>query len=149
MASPALTRKGHPGRVLGLRRSLQSYPFSPSIVPFLFLTAFCFPNNFADRHITEPHFNLVNKDRLDKILKVEVFVHKDNQLQMAHLIPGYTLISSSFQAPKCVIRANSPCLHWIIVVIPSFLLPEGTPILEGTLATQPIPKGIPKVAFPL
>ena len=61
--------------------------------------------------------------------------------------------------PKCVIKARDPCLQRISVVVPDFLLPEGVPvpegtlstqpILEGTLSTQPIPEGVPKVAFPL
>jgi len=73
------------------------------------------------------------------------------------LILGYTPISSSFQAPKCVIRARDPRLHQISVAVPGFLLPQGAPIPEGTLITQPIlegtltglhiPEGVPKVAL--
>ena len=40
---------------------------------------FYFPDEFADKHATEPNFNLVNKDSLDKILKVEVFVNSNGQ----------------------------------------------------------------------
>ena len=39
---------------------------------------------------------MVNKDSLKRILKVEGFVNLDGQLQAAHLILGYTPISSSF-----------------------------------------------------
>ena len=92
---------------------------------------------------------MINKEILDKILRVEVFVNKDGRLRVAHLILGYTLILSSFQAPKCIINAKDPRLHRISVAVPSFLLPEGTPIPEGTLITQPIPEGVPKVDFPL
>ena len=67
---------------------------------------------------------------------------------MAYLILGYTPILSSFQAPKCVIKAKDPCLHWISVAVPIFLLPEGTLVPEGAFVTQPIPEGIRKVAFP-
>jgi len=83
---------------------------------------------------------MVNKDKLDKILRDKVFVNKDGQLQAAHLILGYTPISSSFQAPKCVIKAKDPRLQQISVAVPGFLLPEGTPIPEGALLTQPIQK---------
>ena len=86
-------------------------------------------------------------------------MNEDGQLQAAHLILGYKPISSSFQVPKCIIKARDPYLQRISVVVPGFLLPEdvpiseGTlntqPILEGTLSTQPIPEGVPKVAFPL
>ena len=85
-------------------------------------------------------------------------MNSNGQLRAAHLILGYTPISSSFQAPKCVIRARDPCLHRISVVAPGFLLPQGAPVLEGTFVTQPIPKsnltsqpipeGIPKITFP-
>ena len=63
-----------------------------------------------------PNFNLINQKSLDKILKVEVFVHSDGQLRAAHLILGYTTISKNYQAPKCIIKA------------------------EGTFTTNPIPK---------
>ena len=42
---------------------------------------------------------------------------------------------------------KDPCLHWINVATPGFLITS--PILEVTLTTDPIPKGIPKVALPL
>ena len=93
-----------------------------------------------------PNFNLVNQPNLDKILKAEVFVHSEGQLRAAHLILGYTSISKSYQVPKCVIKVNDPCLHWISVAAPGFLIIG--PILEGTLTTDPIPEGIPKVALP-
>ena len=72
------------------------------LVPFLLLTifffcfCFCFLDGFADRYAAEPNLNLVNKESLDKILQVEVFVHKDSQLRAAYLILGYKPISSSF-----------------------------------------------------
>jgi len=99
------------------------------------------------------------KDSLEKILRAEVFVNTDGQLRAVHLILGYKLISSNFQAPKCVIKANDPRLHQISVLVPGFLLPEGVPIPRGTLTTEPILadtittkpifEGIPKVALPL
>ena len=51
--------------------------------------------------------------------------------------------------PKCVIKAKDPRLHRISVLVTGFLLPEGTPILEGGLFTQPIPEGVSKVDFSL
>ena len=58
------------------------------------------------------------------------------------MILGYTLISSSFQASKCVIRAINPLLHRIRVAVPGFLLPG--PKLEGVEITTPILEGISK-----
>ena len=62
------------------------------------------------------------------------------------MILNYEPISKSFQAPKCVIKAKDPQLHQISVVVLGFLIIGAIP--EGTLATDPIPKGIPKVALP-
>ena len=111
------------------------------------LIKFCFPDDFANKHAIEPNFSLVNKESLDKILRAEVFVHKNGQLRATHLILGYKPISTGFQAPKCVIKAKDPRLYHISVAVPRFLLPEGTPIPEGALVAQPIPEGIPKVAL--
>ena len=66
-----------------------------------------------------------------------MFVHSDGQLRAAHLILSYTLISKSYQAMKCVIKANDPHLHRISVVVPDFL------------TTDSILEGIPKVTSPL
>ena len=75
-----------------------------------------------------------------------MFVHSDGQLRAVHLILGYTPISKSYQAPKCVIKAKDPHLHRISVATLGFLTTG--PIPEGTLTTDPIPESIPKVALP-
>lgn len=82
-----------------------------------------FPNVFADKNIVVPNFSLVNQQSLDKILKAKVFVHKDSQLRAAHLILGYTPLSSSFEVLKCVIKAKNLHMHLINVAAPSFLNP--------------------------
>ena len=52
---------------------------------------------FVDRCTTEPNFNLVNKEGLDRILKAKVFVNEDDgELRAVHLILGITLISRAF-----------------------------------------------------
>ena len=112
----------------------------------LLMKFFVSPNGFADRNATIPNFNLVNQPSFDKILKAEVFIHTDGQLRAAHLILDYILISKSFQAPKCIIKAKDPHLHRISVAAPGFLTTG--PIPKGTLTTNPIPEGIPKVALP-
>ena len=63
------------------------------------------------------------------------------------MILAYTPISKSFLAPKCVIKVNDPRLQRISVAASGFLLPS--PKLEGTLITEPIFEGIPKVTSPL
>ena len=101
---------------------------------FCFYDVFCFPNGFVDKHTTVPNFNLVNQPSLDKILKAKVFVLNDGQLRVAHLILGYNPLPSSFQAPKCVIKAKDPCLHLVNVVVPGFLNPSLGP--QGLLKAE-------------
>ena len=75
-----------------------------------------------------------------------MFVNKaDGQLWAAHVILGYKPISLGFQAPKCVIKANDPCLHRISVAFEGFVIPKGILILEGTPFTRLLFVGIPSV----
>ena len=88
-------------------------------------------NDFADKSSTKLQLSLVNKESLDRILRAEVYVNgADGQLQVAHLILGYTPISLAFQAPKYVIKANDPRLHRISVAYEGFVVLEGIPIPE-------------------
>ena len=66
----------------------------------------------------------------------------DGQLRAAHVILGYKPISLGFQAPKCVIKANDPCLCRISVAYEGFVVPEGVPIPKGTPFTQALFVGI-------
>ena len=105
-------------------------------MPFFFYNVFCFPNDFTDKHAAVPNFNLINQPSLDKILKAKVFVHNDGQLRATHLILSYTLLSSSFQVSKCVIKAKDPHLHLINIVVPGFHNPGLGP--RGVLKVEPI-----------
>jgi len=83
----------------------------------------------VDKYSAIPNFSLVNEPDLTTILKAEIFVHTDGQLRAAHLILSYNPLSSSFQAPKYVIKAKNRCLLLMNVIVPSFLNPG--PTLEG------------------
>ena len=96
---------------------------------YYFLTILLVFDEFADRHSTNLNFGLVNVPDLTKILKAKVLVHTDGQLRVAHLILGYNLLLSSFQASECVIKARNPHLHQVNIVVPGFLVLG--PILEG------------------
>ena len=111
----------------------------------LLIMFFVFANGFANKNTAIPNFSLVKQQSLDKILKAEVFIHIDGQLRAAHLILDYIPISKSFQALRCVIKAKDPRLHRISVAAPGFLI--SGPIPKGTLTTDPIPEGIPKVSL--
>ena len=136
------TREGTPGMVLGLS-DLFVLKFLFNSRYFLLMIFFVSLNDFADKNVAVPNFNLVNESSLDKILKAEVFVHSDDQLRAAHIILGYTPISKTFQALKCIIKARDPRLHRISVVAPGFLISGLIP--EGVFTTTPIPEGVPKV----
>ena len=84
---------------------------------------------FADKYSTIPNLNLINEPDLTKILKVEIFVHKDGQLRVVHLILNYDPISSSFQAPKYMIKVKDIRLHQINIIVLGFL--DASPVLEG------------------
>ena len=76
-----------------------------------------------------------------RILQSEIFVHTYGQLRAAHLILGYKPISTSFYAPKYVIKAKDPRLHQINIPMPSFLTgppPAGIHLVE--LPAQRAPK---------
>ena len=80
------TKEGQPGVVLEVGKMIYSLPYF-DLCCLTFNDLFLMP--FADRRITEPNFNLVNREGLDKILKVKMFVNEDDsQLRAAHLIPG-------------------------------------------------------------
>ena len=88
---------------------------------------------FANKHFNTPNLNLVNEPDLTRILQSEIFEHIDGQLQVAHLILEYKPISTSFQAPKYVIKVKDPWLYQINIAIMGFLtcpLPEGTHQIE-------------------
>ena len=92
-------------------------------------------DDFLDKYSAISNLNFVYVPDLTKILKVEIFVHKDEQLRAAHLILGYNPLSSSFQAPKYVIKAKDHLLHLINVAVPGFLNPDLA--LEGVLQVKP------------
>ena len=92
-------------------------------MPFFFFYDFFFnfPKDFANKHASILNFNFINQPDLDKILKAKVFVYSDDQLKAAHLILGYNLLSSSYQALKCMIKAKDLRLHLINITVPGFL----------------------------
>jgi len=87
----------------------------------------------TNKYSTILKLNLVNEPDLTKILKVENFVHSDEQLRATYIILGYDLISSSFQAPKYVTKANDLSLHQINIIVSNFLVglvSESTQLVE-------------------
>lgn len=88
----------------------------------------------VDEYHTVPIKHLVNFKDLNRLLKLEIFLHKDGQLWAAHVILGYKPSTKRFQTPKNVIKAKDQRLALIDVVIPGFLL--SAPPSEGTQEAQ-------------
>ena len=75
---------------------------------------------------------------LNKVLRLEVFVSKDRQLQVVHLIFDFKPLSENFQDVGNVIRAGDPRLTWIDVSVPGFLAQEDLPPVELPLHRSPV-----------
>ena len=75
----------------------------------------------AEEFHTTPVKILVNFPELNRILRSEIFLHKDGQLQAVHVILGFNPISKRFQSPKHIIKAKDPRLVLIDIIVPSFL----------------------------
>jgi len=92
----------------------------------------------SGRRITALAKHLVNFKDLNRILRSEIFLHKNEQLMVAHVILGYKPSTKHFQSLKNVIKARDPCLALIDVAVLGFLLTE--PPFEGTQDVQlPVP----------
>ncbi|KAL0009695.1 hypothetical protein SO802_004803 [Lithocarpus litseifolius] len=72
--------------------------------------------------------HLVNFTDLNQILRSEIFLHKDGQLRVAHVILGYKPFTKRFQSLKNVIKARDARLALIDVAAPSFLLTKPPPM---------------------
>ena len=136
---PCPTREGKLGGVIVVNLRILVY----ISLLFLIISAsdkiFFNFNDSAKKRSTKPQLSLVNRENLDRILRFEVFVNEaDGQLRAVHIIFGYTPISCTFQALKCVIKAKNPRLYHISVAYEGFLVPEGIPIPKGTPLTQPL-----------
>ena len=67
---------------------------------------------------------------LNKVLRSEIFVSEDRQLQAIHLILDFELLSNLFQDVGQAIRANDPRLARIDVSMLGFLAQEDLPPIE-------------------
>ena len=100
-------REGNPGGVLGLGLLLESHLFSLNMfcthlsmfmlaIGFFPLICFLLTKFFVFQMVlqisTPPFRTSTLSINIDKILKADVFVHSDDQLRVAHLILGYTLL---------------------------------------------------------
>nr|POE82030.1 hypothetical protein CFP56_43190 [Quercus suber] len=87
--------------------------------------------------------SLVNFNELNSIMRLEIFLHRDGQLQAMHVILGFKPISTCFQVSKHMIKAKDSCLARVDVVVEGFI--RKPPHTETQLTELPNPQ----VAQPL
>lgn len=86
----------------------------------------------VEKFHTAPVKSLVNLLELNQILGFKIFLHKDGQLRVVHVILAFKPISKCFQSLKQVIKAKDSRLALIDVVVLDFLT---TPPLSKTQDT--------------
>ena len=91
-----------------------------------------------------PRLSHTNVVGLNYLLRSEIFVSEDRQLQAVHLILDFEPISRVFQEIGHTIKAGDPMIHRIDVSKPTFLAHEDLPPVR--LPVQQIP---PQLVIPL
>ena len=80
---------------------------SPRIMFIIGLKMFAFSDVFADKGHVSLKLSCVNVPRLSFLLRSEIFVSEDNQLQAAHLILGYEPLLRIYQDTVQVLRVGN------------------------------------------
>ena len=68
----------------------------------------------------------------------KIFVHIDSQLHTAHMILGFSPISTHFQALKHVIKAHDSRLTYIDIVTKGFITPSPARTFQVELTAQQV-----------
>ena len=80
---------------------------------FNYLIVFSFSTISVDRRQVTPQLSLTNITALNYLLRSEIFVNEDRQLQAIHLILEFDPISKIFQEVSHTIRASDPRINRI------------------------------------
>ena len=83
---------------------------SPRTLAVNYLTNIFLLNVFTDKNHVTPKLSLINVPTLNYLLRLEVFVSEDGQLQVAYLILDYEPISRIFQDVGQALKAGNPKL---------------------------------------
>ena len=97
---------------------------------FVSLTTISSSDVFADKRHIAPRLSLVNVQGLNKLLRSEVFISANRQLQAVHLILDFEPLSNIFQDKGQALRAGDPRLAHIDVSVPGFLAQRDLPLVE-------------------
>ena len=98
----------------------------------------------TDKTQVNPQISLINVPALNYLLRSQIFVNDDGQLQAAYLILDYEPLSRSFLDIDNAIRANDYRPARIDMSRPNFLAPYDLPSVD-----HPIPQGVPLAAQPI
>ena len=98
----------------------------------------------TDKTQVNPRISLINISALNYLLRSQIFVNDDGQLQATHLILDYEPLLRSFLDVGNAIRANDYRLARIDVSRPNFLAPYNLLPVD-----HPISQGVPLVAQPI
>ena len=99
---------------------------------------------FADNNQVYPRLSLTNVAALNYLLKSEIFVSEEGQLQAVHMILEFKPISKIFQEIGHAIRAGDPRLARIDVSKTDFVTRDDLPPV-----ILPIRQNPPSLAIPL
>ena len=88
------------------------------------LTNFCIV--YAESKWFKPDLRVMHVRDLNFVLRSEIFVHLDGQLQASHLILGVDPVYSTWQTFSQALLVDSPLLSYIDVQHANFLPPQLT-----------------------
>ena len=104
------------------------------------MTNIFFLNVFTDKNHVAPKLSLINVPTFNYLLRSEVFVSEDGQLQAAYLILDYEAISLIFQDVGQALKTGNPKLAQVDVSKPGFLAQRDLPPV--VLPAWPIPQEV-------
>ena len=113
------------------------------------LTATLFSAVITDRRHVAPQLNHTNVAALNYLLRSEIFMSEDRQLQAVHLILDFEPISKVFQEISHVIKAGDPWINRIDVFRPDFLAQDDLPPVRLPIHQIPPLLVIPLQQVPL
>ena len=101
---------------------------------FVNLIVISFTDISTDKNHISPRVNHTNVQALNYLLRLEIFVSEDRQLQAAPLILDFELLSRIFQDVGQAIRVGSSRLARIDVSKPKFLAQRDLPLVTRLVA---------------
>ena len=131
-----------PDSVANVQKRFSFFFFHLFTLNSKFLTVYFFC--LTDKTQVNPRISLINVPMLNYLLRSQIFVNDDGQLQASHLILDYEPILRTFLDVGNAIRANDYCLARIDMSRLGFLAPHDLPPID-----HPVPQGIPLAAQPL